>query len=73
MSGSSTTPVTVPASWTYHGAASVGDFMTITLDSEAYSISYTDLSNGDSRSSPILSTPMTPDTARSDRKSGWGL
>lgn len=31
----------------YNGTASVGDFLTITLDSTALTISYTDVSNGD--------------------------
>jgi hypothetical protein len=37
--------VSVPASRTYHGTASVGDFMTITIDSIAKTITYTDVSN----------------------------
>ncbi len=41
-------PTVVPASRSYHGTASVGDFMNITLDSEARTLSYKDLSNGDS-------------------------
>jgi hypothetical protein len=35
----------VSASRTYHGTASVGDFMTITIDSNAQTITYTDVSN----------------------------
>lgn len=31
----------------YHGTASVGDFMTITIDANAQTITYTDVSNGD--------------------------
>ena len=46
VSCSSTTRVAAPAARTYHGTASVGDFMTITLDSEAQVIDYTDISNG---------------------------
>jgi hypothetical protein len=42
----------VPSSRTYHGTASVGDFMTITLDSIAQTIAYTDVSNGDSGTVP---------------------
>src|SRR4029077_3839152 len=42
----------VPSSRTYHGTASVGDFMTITLDSTAQTIAYTDVSNGDSGTVP---------------------
>lgn len=57
MSCSSTTRVAMPASRTYHGTASVGDFMTITLDSDAHTISYADLSNGDSGSVPYTVNP----------------
>jgi hypothetical protein len=42
----------VPSSRTYHGTASVGDFMTITLDSSAQTITYTDVSNGDGGTVP---------------------
>jgi hypothetical protein len=41
-------PVAAAAARTYNGTASVGDFMTITIDSTAQTISYTDVSNGDS-------------------------
>lgn len=45
---SSTPLVTTPAPATrvYHGTASVGDFMTITVDSVAQTIAYTNVSNG---------------------------
>jgi hypothetical protein len=51
---SSTTHLALPAAAarTYHGTASVGDFMTITIDSTAQTISYNDISNGDSGSVP---------------------
>src|SRR5271157_5706201 len=51
---SSTKPTTVatPASRVYHGTASVGDFMTITVDSSARTIAYTDVSNGTSGTVP---------------------
>lgn len=42
----------VPATRTYHGTASVGDFMTITIDSSAQTISYNDLSNSTSGTVP---------------------
>jgi hypothetical protein len=48
--GCSSTPRTTmatPSSRVYHGTASVGDFMTITIDSNAQTIAYTDVSNGD--------------------------
>jgi hypothetical protein len=41
-----------PTSRVYHGTASVGDFMTITIDSGAQTIAYTDVSNGDSGTVP---------------------
>src|SRR3979411_2244274 len=50
----STTRSSVPASRIYHGTASVGDFMTITLDSNAQTIAYTDVSNGDSGTVPYI-------------------
>jgi hypothetical protein len=49
--GCSSTPrttVVTPATRVYHGTASVGDFMTITIDSTAQTISYTDVSNSTS-------------------------
>jgi hypothetical protein len=49
--GCSSTNTTAPAgaavTRTYNGTASVGDFLTITLDSTAQTISYTDISNGE--------------------------
>jgi hypothetical protein len=36
----------------YHGTASVGDFMNITIDTAAQTISYTNLSNGDTGTIP---------------------
>jgi hypothetical protein len=51
---STTRSVSVPASRTYHGTASVGDFMTITIDSNAQTIAYTDISNGDSGTVPYI-------------------
>jgi hypothetical protein len=41
-----------PASRTYHGTASVGDFMTITVDSGAHTIYYNDFSNNTSGTVP---------------------
>src|SRR5271163_734197 len=54
MSCSSTprSTVTSPASRVYHGTASVGDFMTITVDSSAQTIAYTDVSNNTSGTVP---------------------
>lgn len=51
---SSTTHIAPPVvvARTYHGTASVGDFMTITIDSTAQTISYADVSNGDSGTVP---------------------
>jgi len=51
---STTRSVSVPASRVYHGTASVGDFMTITLDSNAQTIAYTDISNGDGGTVPYI-------------------
>jgi hypothetical protein len=51
-SSSSRTTMATPTSRVYHGTASVGDFMTITIDSGAQTISYTDFSNGDIGSVP---------------------
>ncbi len=50
----STTPtnVTAPASRVYHGTASVGDFMTVTVNSTAQTIAYTDVSNNTSGTVP---------------------
>jgi len=41
-------PVNGAAKRVYNGTASVGDFLNITLDASAQTVSYTDLSNGDS-------------------------
>jgi len=51
---SSTTHVAPPAAAarTYHGTASVGDFMTLTIDSTAQTITYDDVSNGDKGTVP---------------------
>lgn len=46
------TSVATPASRVYHGTASVGDFMTITVDSNAQTISYTNVSNNTSGTVP---------------------
>jgi uncharacterized lipoprotein YajG len=46
------TTSTTPASRSYHGTASVGDFLSITIDATAQTITYTDVSNGDSGSVP---------------------
>jgi hypothetical protein len=46
------TTVASPASRLYHGTASVGDFMTITVDSTAQTIAYTDVSNNTSGTVP---------------------
>jgi hypothetical protein len=56
MVSCSTTPRTTmatPSSRVYHGTASVGDFMTITINSAAGTIAYTDVSNGDSGTVPF--------------------
>ena len=37
---------------TYNGTASVGDFLTITVDASALTIKYTDVSNGESGTVP---------------------
>lgn len=42
-----TTTAPQPISRSYHGTASVGDFMNITLNAAAHTISYINLSNGD--------------------------
>ncbi|HWY21588.1 MAG TPA: hypothetical protein VNX26_10235 [Candidatus Acidoferrum sp.] len=52
----SSTPRTTmpsPASRVYHGTASVGDFMNITINSTAGTIDYTDVSNGDKGTVPF--------------------
>src|SRR5271170_342890 len=56
---SSTTHTTVatPASRVYHGTASVGDFMTITVDSGAQTIACTDISNSTSGTVPYSVNP----------------
>jgi hypothetical protein len=48
------TTMATPSSRVYHGTASVGDFMTITVDSNARTISYTDVSNGSSGTVPYV-------------------
>lgn len=48
LAGCTSTPRTIvaaPTSRVYHGTASVGDFMTITINSGVQTIAYTDLSN----------------------------
>jgi hypothetical protein len=55
LAGCTSTPrttVVAPASRVYHGTASVGDFMTITVNSTAQTIAYTDVSNGASGTVP---------------------
>ncbi len=54
LSCSSNSPSTVasPASRVYHGTASVGDFLTITVNSTAQTIAYNDLSNNTSGTVP---------------------
>src|SRR5712675_1370907 len=47
------TTMPTPSSRVYHGTASVGDFMTITIDSATGTIDYTDVSNGDSGTVPF--------------------
>lgn len=46
------TTIATPSSRVYHGTASVGDFMTITINSGVQTIAYTDVSNGVSGSVP---------------------
>lgn len=46
------TTLVTPSSRLYHGTASVGDFMTITVDSSAQTISYNDVSNSTSGTVP---------------------
>ncbi len=54
LSCSSNSPSSVasPASRVYHGTASVGDFLTITVNSSAQTIAYNDLSNNTSGTVP---------------------
>jgi hypothetical protein len=55
LAGCTSTPrttVAAPASRIYHGTASVGDFMTITVNSTVQTIAYTDISNGASGTVP---------------------
>jgi hypothetical protein len=49
---STTTPAPAVTKHAYHGTASVGDFLNITIDTSALTISYTNLSNGDSGTVP---------------------
>ena len=49
---STRTPVAQPSTRSYSGTASVGDFMNITVDTAALTISYTNLSNGDTSTVP---------------------
>lgn len=46
------TSMVTPSSRVYHGTASVGDFLTITIDSNAQTIAYTDVSNSTSGTVP---------------------
>jgi len=48
----STAPVNSNAPRSYSGTASVGDFLSITLDPSAHTLTYTNLSNGDSGTVP---------------------
>ena len=60
VSGCGSVPVSAPNSkltpaavtHTYNGTASVGDFLTITLNTTALTITYSNLSNGDSGTFP---------------------
>jgi hypothetical protein len=45
----------IPTSRTYNGTASVGDFLTITIDSVAHTVTYTNKSNGDAGTIPYTS------------------
>jgi hypothetical protein len=57
LAGCSTNPratMTTPSARVYHGSASVGDFMTITIDSSAQTINYKDVSNGDNGTVPYM-------------------
>jgi hypothetical protein len=60
--GCSSTPTPIvtapaPAARVYHGTASVGDFMTITVDAAAKTISYKDASNSSSGTVPYTVNP----------------
>ena len=57
--GTALVPQTVPVSQhrAYNGTASVGDFLTITLDASAHTLSYVDHSNGDSGAIPYTVNP----------------
>ncbi len=48
------TPTPAAATHTYNGTASVGDFLTITLNTTALTITYNNLSNGDSGTFPYV-------------------
>lgn len=49
---STSTPTPAAVTHTYNGTASVGDFLTITLNTTALTITYNNLSNGDSGTFP---------------------
>ena len=49
-----TTLATPAAARVYHGTASVGDFMTITVNAGAQTIAYTDVSNSTSGTVPYI-------------------
>jgi hypothetical protein len=51
-SSSPRTTMATPTARVYHGTASVGDFMTVTVNSGAQTISYTDVSNNTSGTVP---------------------
>jgi hypothetical protein len=57
-SSTTSTPPAATVARAYNGTASVGDFLTITLDPTAQTISYTDISNGE--------TGVVPYTVNSD-------
>jgi phosphate transport system regulatory protein PhoU len=50
--GTSTTPASIKAVRNYNGTASVGDFLTISIDSNAHTVNYFNYSNGDSGTVP---------------------
>ena len=50
--GTSTAPTSTSAIRNYNGTASVGDFLTITLNSTASTIEYTNHTNGDTGTVP---------------------
>jgi hypothetical protein len=54
-SSSGTLSLAVPATRTYNGTASVGDFLAITIDSTAHTLTYTNKSNGDAATIPYTS------------------